>query len=255
MHSSASITSIRSTRGCSRRADALAGHVLHVDAGFSDDVRHRLRLLSSRAGTGSAEPEHDLELVGRDRHAVFSRSDGAHRDLLDRPALERLERARSARGADCGQLAAGRQPAVERQRRLLALGPVERADPSGLQARARAARRARRRRPRPRPRPRSSAATRRRAARGAVSSWTIDEHRLRLGAGDLRRLAGDARSSSAAHVLADQRVQLVLEAAALDRAVDAALLGRVRLPPPAARRGSARPAPIARVHGAQPIEV
>ena len=36
-------------------------------------------------------------------------------------------------------------------------------------------------------------------------------------------------------VLADQRVELVLEAAALDRAVDAALLRGIRLPPPAAR--------------------
>src|SRR3954467_2524556 len=36
-------------------------------------------------------------------------------------------------------------------------------------------------------------------------------------------------------VAADQRAQLVLEAAGLDRAVDAALLRRIRLPPPAAR--------------------
>src|SRR6476660_2191757 len=34
-------------------------------------------------------------------------------------------------------------------------------------------------------------------------------------------------------VISDQRVQLVLEPAGLDRAVNAALLGRVRLPPPA----------------------
>src|SRR4051812_16703890 len=38
---------------------------------------------------------------------------------------------------------------------------------------------------------------------------------------------------SAMRLLAQQRVQLVLEAARLDGAVDAALLGRVRLPPPA----------------------
>src|SRR6266576_541539 len=35
-------------------------------------------------------------------------------------------------------------------------------------------------------------------------------------------------------VLAEDRLQLVLEAAVLDRAVHAALLGRIRLPPPAA---------------------
>src|SRR5207244_13465496 len=35
-------------------------------------------------------------------------------------------------------------------------------------------------------------------------------------------------------VLTDERVQLVLEPTRLDRAVDAALLGGVRLPPPAA---------------------
>src|SRR3954451_18351248 len=35
-------------------------------------------------------------------------------------------------------------------------------------------------------------------------------------------------------ILAEDRVQLVLEAAVLDRAVHAALLGRIRLPPPAA---------------------
>src|SRR5581483_3974334 len=41
-------------------------------------------------------------------------------------------------------------------------------------------------------------------------------------------------------VLSDQRVQLVLEPAAFDRAVDAALLWRAGLPPPAARpRGRA----------------
>src|SRR3954454_7116242 len=38
---------------------------------------------------------------------------------------------------------------------------------------------------------------------------------------------------SAIVLLADQRAQLVLEAAGLDRAVDAALLRRIRLPPPA----------------------
>src|SRR6478672_4383667 len=51
-------------------------------------------------------------------------------------------------------------------------------------------------------------------------------------------------------VIADQRPQLVLEAARLDRAVDPALLRSVRLPPPAARakilallgRARARPA-------------
>src|SRR5947207_1275487 len=43
-------------------------------------------------------------------------------------------------------------------------------------------------------------------------------------------------------VVSDQRVQLVLETPRLDRAVDAALLGRVRLPPPAAvARRLARP--------------
>src|SRR5205807_6520984 len=44
-----------------------------------------------------------------------------------------------------------------------------------------------------------------------------------------RRLA----RRSPRHVLAEDRAQLVLEAAVLDRAVHAALLGRVRLPPPA----------------------
>ena len=55
-------------------------------------------------------------------------------------------------------------------------------------------------------------------------------------------------------VLADERPQLVLEAAGLDRAVDAALLGRVRLPPPAAGAAGS-PGGIARVQGAQPIDV
>src|SRR5438128_2685962 len=47
-------------------------------------------------------------------------------------------------------------------------------------------------------------------------------------------------------VLSDERVKLVLEAAGLDGAMDAALLGRIRLPPPApvarplARRDRAR---------------
>src|SRR4051812_31827218 len=46
------------------------------------------------------------------------------------------------------------------------------------------------------------------------------------------------RTGVSAMLLAEDRVQLVLEAAALDRAVDPALLRRVRLPPPAA--GAAR---------------
>src|SRR5439155_27004911 len=41
-------------------------------------------------------------------------------------------------------------------------------------------------------------------------------------------------SASSMPVLADDRVQLVLEAAVLDRAVHTALLRRIRLPPPAA---------------------
>ena len=110
--------------------------------------------------------------VGRDRHAVFSRSDRVDRDLLDRAALERAERlVQLARRL--GQLAAARQPAEERERRLLALGPVERADAAGLTSPSSSssgervgvvARRPRRRRPR---RPR------RRAGRGASSSCTI----------------------------------------------------------------------------------
>jgi hypothetical protein len=48
-------------------------------------------------------------------------------------------------------------------------------------------------------------------------------------------------------------VQRVLEAAGLDRAVDAALLGSAGLPPPAPD-AAASPGTIARVRGAQPID-
>src|SRR5205814_2356908 len=47
-------------------------------------------------------------------------------------------------------------------------------------------------------------------------------------------LSATGFASSLMAVAADDRVQLVLEPAGLDRAMDAALLGRARLPPPAA---------------------
>src|SRR5205814_481537 len=82
--------------------------------------------------------------------------------------------------------------------------------------------------------PSSTAATRSARRRRRPSSCTI-----------ARTACASARATSAASpetftptsgsVVSDQRVQLVLESAALDRAVDAALLGRARLPPPAAR--------------------
>src|SRR5438445_11054035 len=49
----------------------------------------------------------------------------------------------------------------------------------------------------------------------------------------LRSLAGSVEPTPLC-VLAEDRLQLVLEAAMLDRAVHAALLGCIRLPPPAA---------------------
>src|SRR5580765_8056614 len=48
------------------------------------------------------------------------------------------------------------------------------------------------------------------------------------------RTTSRASPLSASSVIADQRPQLVLEAACLDRAMNPALLRRVRLPPPAA---------------------
>ena len=79
-------------------------------------------------------------------------------------------------------------------------------------------------------------------------------HGLDLGARDLDAPRPSGGPRSRGRVLAEDRMQLVLEAAGLDRAVHPALLRRVGLPPPApARVGSS--GPIARVHGAQPIDV
>src|SRR3954463_210295 len=50
-------------------------------------------------------------------------------------------------------------------------------------------------------------------------------------------------------VLSEDRVQLVLEAPGLDRAMDAALLRRVRLPPPASRAARLAPRDRARARG------
>ena len=168
-----------------------------------------------------------------------------------RSATERSSRPASAASASVtsralsARLRPSRQPPVDAQRGLLAARPVEGPHPAALQAeleklleRLHLARR---------PRPRRS--RRRGRRRGAVLRR---EHRLRLGQRDLSRLA---RQSGASLVLSDQRVQLVLEPAGLDRAVDAALLRRVRSPTTSGRRGPARPASIARVQGAQPIDV
>src|SRR4051794_26172744 len=84
-------------------------------------------------------------------------------------------------------------------------------------------------------RPSSTAATTSASRARRPSSTTID-----------RTACASARATSAASpatrmpsltVVSDQRVQLVLEAAAFDRAVDPALLRSVRFPPPAARAG------------------
>ena len=73
-----------------------------------------------------------------------------HRTCLERLALQRRERLGHL-AASSRQLAAARQPAVELQRRLLALGPVERADAAGLQPELeQLLERLARRRPRPR---------------------------------------------------------------------------------------------------------
>ena len=95
--------------------------------------------------------------------------------------------------ADCGQLPAERQPAEERQRGLLALGPVDRADAAGREP--------------------ELEQLGERVGVVAFDLAAVDrgddvgqaaaarlvlhhrEHRLRLGAGDLGRLAASTRTA------------------------------------------------------------
>src|SRR4051812_8546125 len=79
------------------------------------------------------QAEHQLVLVGRKCYPILAGSQSADRHALDRLALERLERLVELAGR-LGQLTAERQPAEDRQRRLLALRAVEAADPAGLEA-------------------------------------------------------------------------------------------------------------------------
>ena len=79
-------------------------------------------------------------------------------------------------------------------------------------------------------------------------------HGLDLGTCDLELVVSSAARASRVRLLAQDRVELVLEPAGLDRAVHSALLGRAGLHHQRpARVGS--PGAIARVQGLQPIEV
>ena len=139
-----------------------------------------------------------------------------------RSASRHLARAVGARPA-------ARQPPQRRQRPP-ARRPGRSTRGSGRSAgRARAPTRAARR-PRRSTSPSSTAATSSARRPRIVSSRAI-ACTVCTSASATSRASPRAASLS---LLADQRTQLVLEAAGLDRAVDAALLRRVRLPPPAA---------------------
>src|SRR5207253_7483027 len=76
--------------------------------------------------------ERELEAFGGDRHAVLAGPDGVDRDTVERPTAERFEgRVQLARRPREG--ASLRQPAEERQRRLLSLRAVDRAEAPGLE--------------------------------------------------------------------------------------------------------------------------
>src|SRR5438477_12978791 len=70
--------------------------------------------------------------------------------------------------------------------------------------------------------------------RSRIASSRVIERTVCASASATSR-ASPSNATSLIARLRDERAELVLEAAGLDGAVDAALLGRVRLPPPASR--------------------
>src|SRR5580700_10590551 len=116
MHSSASITSMRSASWMQSTGQTLWQEMslMSMQASPMMYVIVSSGSYGRESGSGPSEPEDELELVGQDRHAVFSRSDGAHREAFDRTPGERRERLVEACGG-VDELAAGGKLAVERE--------------------------------------------------------------------------------------------------------------------------------------------
>ena len=168
-----------------------------------------------------------------DRERERARPDGRQRQPVERPSRERGEGLVDRRRARC-QLRPGRQLAERTERGLLAARPVQGADAPGLEREGEQAVEL----------VRLTALDR--VPAGEHDEKVVEEvavvalvedvaHGLDLGACDLELVVLQQRRASCVRLLAQDRVELVLEPARLDRAVHSALLRRAGLPPPTPR--------------------
>src|SRR5205814_2016399 len=110
-------------------------HVLSLRSMHGSAITYVISAGSDRrdARAVAAEAQLDLEPVGGERQPVLARAERRQAHLVELPARQRFE-GRIEIARRLGELLSRRQLAVERARRLLAAGPVDRAQAPGAEA-------------------------------------------------------------------------------------------------------------------------